>query len=252
MTTRINPTFLLKGVDPNKLLEAYQAGFFNRPIPVKAKIVMPRNTAILVPVYGTSNHEGVFCFKDKNNTSVIIATTGQENFQIYTKCGGMLVEGGRCDFCKKDFTNTVVGYPIAYKESTILVSKDNDYIYKNIYTFWVDGELCSFECALAKLRGLLSKQPDYQNNLIKDSESLLKMLYKLMHPDAEDLRASQCSRLLKENKGSLTREEWVDTKHLYINTNRVLLVPAKLEYMQEILPNSVKTIDYYRDIVKTI
>ena len=55
MTTRVTPTFLLKGLDPNKLLTDYQSGFFNRPPKISSKIVIAKNTAILAPTYGTSH-----------------------------------------------------------------------------------------------------------------------------------------------------------------------------------------------------
>lgn len=249
MTTRINPTFLLKGVDPDKLLQDYENGFFNRPVPRKHKISIAQNTALLAPVYGTNNHCPVFSMKDKNNASVVIATTGHLDYEVFTKTGGNLPCGGRCDYCKEDFTCLAVGYPIGYREQTVLTNDSNDIHearYRVLYVFWVDGEFCSFECALGYVKQILNLPADYRDTSLRDSESLLKILYKLTYPNAPVLRPAQEPRLLRSNRGSLTSEEWKDNKHVYIRTDRVLMIPAKVEYVQNNFLNPVVPIDLVR------
>ena len=148
MTTRINPTFLLKGLDPEKLKADYKAGFFSRPVNIKSHIRMSNVSAILAPVYGTSNYDPIFSVKDRNNCSVVIATTGHQSFNIFNKTGGQLKQGGRCDFCKVDFTETAVGYPISYQETPVLLNDEGESRYRIYYNFWTEGEFCSFECDL--------------------------------------------------------------------------------------------------------
>jgi len=251
MTRRVTPTFLLKGLDPNKLLTDYQSGFFIRPPKISSKIVIAKSTAILPPTYGTSNHDPIYCVKDKNNCRVVIATTGHANFEVFTRTGGQLPIGGRCDYCKEDFTQVAIGYPIGYQEQTILTNDSGDESrYRIIYNFWTEGELCSFECALTEVRRMLSKSSEYRDTTIRDSERMLRMLYKFMHPNGGVRRPAQDYKLLRSrlNTCSLMKEEWKDPKHLYVRTDRVLMIPAKVEYIQQNFLNQATTIEYPRDM----
>lgn len=252
MATRVTPTFLLKGLDPQQLLADYQSGFFTRQSTPKSKIKISQNTAILAPTYGTTNHSPVFCIKDRNNCSVVIATTGHSNFEVFTRTGGSLPIGGRCDFCKYDFTDTAVGYPVGYQESTVLTTDSPDTTnsrYRVLYTFWVEGEFCTFECALGYVRKLLSRPSDQRDTTIRDSERMLKMLHHLIYPTAGPLRPAQDPRLLQSNRGSLTREEWQDRRHIYVRTDRILMIPAKIEYVQQNFLTPVSAIDYTNNAV---
>lgn len=255
MATRVTPTFLLRGVDPNKLLLDYQSGFFSRPIGQKQKIKIAQNTAILAPTYGSTNYSPVFCIKDKNNCSVIIATTSHSDFEVFTKTGGQLPTGGRCDFCKDDFKDVAIGYPLGYQELTVLTNYDKDVSksrYRILYTFWVEGKFCSFECSLGYIRLILSRPADQRDTTLRDSERMLKMLYKLMYPTAGPLRPAQDPRLLKTNSGSLSKDEWQDTRHIYIRTDRILMIPAKVEYIQQNFLNPIAAIEYGRDVTTVI
>jgi len=250
MSTHITPTFLLKGVDPDKLLADYHSGFFSRPITAKQKIVIAHNTTILAPTYGINNHDPIFCMKDRNNCSVVIATTGHSDFEVFTRTGGELPIGGRCDHCKQDFSNIAVGYPLGFQEQTVLTNDDTDpknARYRILYVFWVEGEFCSFECALGYIRMILSLPSDHRDTSLRDSERMLKILYKLTYPTAPQLRPAQAPRLLLSNKGSLTKEQWEEMRHIYVRTDRVLMIPAKVEYVQQYFLNPV-AMDLTRDM----
>lgn len=252
MATRVTPTFLLKGLDPNKLLIDYQAGVFSRPPISKKKITIAQNTAILAPKYSTSNYASVFCMKDRNNCSVIIATTNQSDFQVFTETGGQLPVGGRCKHCLEDFTGTAVGIPVANQELTVLTNTDpnpRNARYRVIYVFWVEKRrFCTFECALGYIQMMLSRSSEYRDTTIRDSERLLRLLFKLQYPTAGPLRPAQDPDLL----GALTKEEWKDQRHVYIRTDRVLMIPAKVEYVQQNFINQMVAIDYNRDITTVV
>lgn len=246
MTTRINPTFLLKGIDPVKLYAEYQAGYFNRPVPVRSKITIVQNNTILAPVYGTTNHDPIFTVKDRNNCSIIIATTGHSDFEVFTRTGGSLPLGGRCGHCREDFTGIAMGYPIGYSETTVLTNVEGKVPnYQLLYSFWVEGKFCSFECALGYIQLILSKPADFRDTTIRDSGRLLKILYKRMYPNSEVLRPAQDPNLL----GTLTKQEWQDHRHVYVRTDRVLMIPAKVEYIRQNFLSPVMTIDYARDSI---
>ena len=250
MATRVMPTFLLKGVDPNKILADYQAGRFSQPIKLKSSIRIAHNTSILAPTYGVSNHDAVFSVKDRNNCSVVYATTGHSDFEVFTKNGGELPVGGRCEYCRDDFQHIAVGYPVGYQEQTILTNNCEDprqARYRVVYVFWTEGRFCSFECCLGYVRTVLSKPADYRDTTLRDSERMLKHLHKLTYPTAGLLRPAQEPRLLKSNGGSLTREEWQDQRHVFIRTDRILMIPAKVEYVQQNFMDPMTSTSYARD-----
>jgi hypothetical protein len=234
MATKVTPTFLLKGIDPNEVLEKYKNGFFNRPIPKKTPIKIAQNATILAPVYGLDNNSPVFSIKDRNNNCIIVATSNHENFDVFTKNGGSLPVGGRCDHCKEDFNHTVIGYPVAYEEKSILEYWENNTTRcRVVYVFWVEGCHCSFECALGYLRMFANRPANYRDNSMSECERYLKFLYKLSHPTAGTLRPAQDPRILStHNKGSLSRQAWSDNRHIYVRSDRVLMIPAKVEYVR--------------------
>lgn len=246
MTTRVTPTFLLKGVDPNKLFNDYQAGFFSRVPRNKSRIEISQNTAILAPKYGTTNHDPIFCVKDRNNCSVIVATTGHEDFSVFTTSGGTLPVGGRCMHCLEDFTTVAVGIPVGYREVTVLTNAETNIKnahYRILYTFWVERRFCSFECALSFIQTMLARPAAYRDTTIRDSERMLKLMYRLMHPNAGPLRPAQDPALL----GALSKEQWKDPRHVYVRTDRILMIPAKVEYIQQNFLSPVVAIDYSRN-----
>jgi len=244
MATRVTPTFLLKGLDPNKLFLDYQAGLFSRTPLLKSKITIAQNTTILAPKYGVSNKAPVFCIKDRNNCSIVIATSNHSDFQVFTETGGQLPTGGRCRHCLEDFSGIAVGYPVGYQEITVLTNTDNDPRYRVLYSFWVEGKFCTFECALGYIQMVLARPADYRDTTIRDSERMLKIMYKLTYPTAGPLRPAQDPSLL----GALTKEEWSDRRHIYIRSDRILMIPAKVEYIQQNFLNPVVSIDYAREI----
>ena len=248
MTTRVVRAFLLKGVDPNVLIDEYQSGNQAKSTRNKCNIKIAQSSTILAPTYGTSNLEPIFTVKDKNNSTVIIATTSHENFEVFTRTGGNLPAGGRCDLCKEDFTETAIGYPLQQQESTVLVNDDTGIPrYRILYTFWVEGEFCSFECAGGWIDLMLSHPSNYRDTTVRDSGRMLSTLYTLMHPTAGPLRHAQDPHLLKSRKGSLTKEQWKDNRHVYIRTDRILMIPAKVEYVQQNFHNPINVIDYTRE-----
>lgn len=251
MATRVTPTFLLKGLDPNKLLSDYHAGFFSRSPAAKSKIKIAQNMTILAPKYGISNHAPVFCLKDRNNCSVVVATTNHTGFEVFTRTGGQLPTGGRCMRCTQDIPGVAMGYPVGYQEVTVLTNADvnpQNARYRVLYTFWVDGRFCDFECTLAYIQSMLARPAIYRDTTIRDSERMLKLMFRLMHPTAGPLRPAQDPGLL----GALTDEEWKDPRHVYVRTDRILMIPAKVEYVQQNFLNPVVAIDYARDMTTVV
>ena len=231
MSASINPTFLLKGVDPAKIIRDYNNGLYSRPPVAKSKIKLASARPTMAPQYGSNNRESIYAIRDKYNTNNIFVTSGHKDCEVYTKNGCKLPQGGFCPSCEKHYTHESVGYPIAMQENNIMCPVEN--VYKLTYVFWVEGAFCRFECALGFLRKNFSRYTNYQDQSTRDSEELLKFLYKLMYPNGPRLRPSQDVRLLERNGGSLNDDEWNDNSHVYVKTDRVLLLPMKSEYLQQ-------------------
>lgn len=233
MSVKTKYTFLLKGIDPREILKEYKSGLFlNIPNNIK-KFPLAANNKLIAPIYGTSESDPIYSVKDKNNNSVIMATTGYENYELFMINNGEHPSmGGRCDFCKQDFIHQQIGYPVSQQEYTLLINNPNPH-YKVHYIFWCYGELCSLNCCLAEIRRAQCRPSDFRENLSKNSEAMLHKLHKLMYPNSGLLRPAQDPKLLKLNKGSLTKEEWEDPKFIYKQTDRVIMLPIKIEYLQK-------------------
>lgn len=250
MGTTNNPTLFLRGVDPHKLLDAYRSGNLEKYSSDKKKIKLATDDKILAPSYGSDSSSPIYCVKDRNGCKVVLTTSGHQNVEVFTKSGGELPVGGRCMRCLKDYDTVRVGYPIAYKEETILMNQTEnpmDARYRIIYVFWVEGSFCDFSCALGYVQQVMSRPVEYRDTTLKDSERLLKFLFQLTYPDAGPLRPSQDPLLLISNGGSLTRDEWSDSNHVYRRTDRVLIIPAKVEYVRTNFSSPVSTIDFIQN-----
>lgn len=252
MGTRMMPTFLLKGIDPNKLLTDYKAGVFATLALDKSKITISTASKVIAPQYGSSNKDPIYCVKDKNNCNIIIATTNHSDYEVYTKNGGTLPTGGRCEYCHDEFTGTAVGYPLNFKETTVLVNENGVTRQRLLYTFWVEGKFCSFECALGYINNILGRPADFRDFSHRDSERWLRLLHRLTYPNAKQLKAAPNPRLLKSNGGSLTKEEWQYPQHSYSRTDRVLIIPAKVEYVRNDFQNVIGFLDSNHKILSTL
>jgi hypothetical protein len=256
MSVYVNPTFLLKGVDFYKVLKDYNDGVYTRVESTKQKLTLANNN-ILADIYSLSNDDRIFSVKDPFNNEIICTTSGYKDVEIFTTTGGCLSIGGRCEYCRDDYKTETIGIPIAYKEFTFLTNKgisstnniltDNDNLTKNniltendncpkykvYYTFWVDGRFCSFSCALSHIDKLLSTHPKYVDVIYRDSDKLLKFMYKCLYPNNPPIKQAQDPKLLMINGGSLTREEWENPKYNYKKTNNIIMIPSKIEYIRE-------------------
>lgn len=226
MSIKINPTFLLKGVDPVELVKKYVSGNFNSQFN-KSKIPRAKNNISIIPSNRTGSQDPVFSVKDRFNNFIIISTSNHENFKVFTESGGELKKGGICDRCHKTFEHTGIGYPVKYNEKSVL-SNDR---YRIIYVFYIEGCFCCFEHCLEYVNLMLSQPLTQRDNMLNDAASALKFMHSLIYP-GQTLLSSNNPCLLKNNGGSLTEEEWEDKRYIYVPTDRLLLIPVKREHIR--------------------
>ncbi len=229
MAVCVNPTIFLRGIEPMKILTNYKNGMYNRPVIVKSKIVVAEFQQILAPTYSSDTESGVFSLKDRNNSDVVIATSGNVAYQV-CRHNGIAPCSNRCDSCKRDFDHKSLGYPVNFEEVTLPIVDDHGVTrHRVVYVFYVEGEFCGFECALFYIREHLSSSASFRDVNMNDSERWLRLLYDLTYPNGEKLRPANNPRLLISNGGSLTENEW-KTK-VFIPNGRVVMVPVRRDFI---------------------
>jgi hypothetical protein len=228
----IIPSITLLGVNHGRLLADYKSGKFDRPLPDHAPIRFATNSTIIAKTYSTNTFDAMYSIENKNKVKTIIVTTNHSNFSTFLK-NQEIQEGGVCDCCKITFTQAVTSYPISYDEQFLPVqNEEGEILYQAVFTFWTEGEFCSYECALCYLRTMAARPSCKRDDQLSCSERHLKWLYLLTYPEAGPLMPANHYRLRDGNGGSLTDEEFRDSNHSCIKTVGVLLIPAKREYIR--------------------
>ncbi len=202
----IQPTFLLK-INPTSLYTKYKSGFFNRPIQNKTLIKIVQANVRLSTLSQEINHK--------------VIVSGEKNVEIFTKNGNKMPQGGRCHGCYKDFTHAQVGYPLAYECKHVI----DENCYQSVHVFWVEGCFHSYGCCLRYLRKINKSVKD---NLMIDTEIMLKFMYHLEYNTDEPLKEDNDPLLLIDNGGCLTQEK--KKKNTYTRTNNIIKIPAQVVY----------------------
>ena len=223
----VTPTFLLKGVDPIRIYNEYVQGkYVNMCIPHN-KIKLSVSSLALAPQHGTSIDSESYSYKDKTNNNQVVAMTNHIQYSIVKANDGKeLPVIGKCEWCLRKIKQTPVGIPIAVTKVTRVSNNEK---YTNL-TFHVDGLQCRFECAYSVLKRRNASSYLYRDPLHMDSEQMLLLMYRTMHPHSGKLMEAKDWRLLKENNGTLDDDKYDEGSHHYIRTNNVVLLPAKIEY----------------------
>jgi hypothetical protein len=208
----INPTFLLRGVDPVASLEAYKSGKYSRVTEP------PSSVSPVGPVSLVINNSGpdseFYTYRNKNNSHMHVITTNHkayraviDNVPYLPKC---------CLWCRGPIEADPIGIP-----TKLVVDSDNNYI------FFLDRpSYCSFECCFAEI--CRDNLRCVRDPLHGDSEVLLKFFFRLA-TGQEELRAAPDWWLLDTNGGPLSREEY--RLHRYTRTPNIVTLPIKVSYM---------------------
>lgn len=230
-TVNTKPVFVLRQVNAVELIKRYNEGAFSqvKDLP-SAKIEVAKSTAIMAPTHGKSLQEPTCAIKDRMDKSIIMYTDNVSNFETFTKSGGVPPKGGRCEWCRRLFTNESQGVPIAFKEGEAISANKNGAPY---YAFWDEGTFCSYRCVLAHILMFKEIGPQQRDPLYLNSEATLRFRFSLEYPNVEVLLPAPDYRLLKENGGSLTDEEFDGTKYTYLRTANVVIIPCKVAYIRQ-------------------
>jgi hypothetical protein len=209
----IQPTFLLKNVNPTALFKKYKSGYFNRPVKNKTLI------DIVKPQLKVST------LNKNTEINTKIVTSGEKSVELFLKNGRKMPMGGRCQGCTRDFTHEQIGYPLAYECQYLIDENDK---YKPVHIFWVEGCFHSYGCCLIYIRRI--NNGILKDNLMVDAEIMLKLMYHLIYNIDHPLKEDNDPLLLDTNGGSLTVEEFEDNSVSYNRSNTVIKIPAQVVY----------------------
>lgn len=188
----IIPNIFIKNINLQQLATEFLSGYYNSSsIRIKQKY---KNIELVDNNYGNSLDDKK-AYLNINNQKTQIATDNVNIYSSFIKNGNPITKGGICHWCRCNFDDYGLGVPIK------IVNKNN---------YLVEGNYCCFECVYA---GILLER--HIKPLWRDSELLLKIIFKKIYPDQE-LIPSKDWRLLVTNGGSLTKEQFFDyDKHLF-------------------------------------
>ena len=215
----VTPTFLLKGVDPVNIFNKYLTGYYNNiPIPSN-KVNFSSNNLSLAPQYGSNGYSETYVYRDKNNTQQIVATTNHSQYSLVRSSDGKeLSIDGKCMWCRSDIISPPIGIPIIME------------YHNNEYKFHVDGKCDTFECCYSLLKTFTKLSYIYRDPLYIDSESMLLLMYSIIHPNSPRLKPAPDWRVLKDNGGWMSLSEFRSESHYYQRTPNFILLPLKIEY----------------------
>jgi hypothetical protein len=229
---KVTPSFLLRGVDPAKVIADYKAGIYVKLIPPKSKGVIAEVKPLVAPTYGANGTAPVYSFQDHSNSTVVIATSNHAAYEIYNRTGEMPM-GGRCARCRRDFTHRAMGVPIAMAEKLYTVKDGDNFSTQKCYIFWVTDIVCNFRCMLGEAQRLNSMPSDRRSIIHANSEQMTRFLFSLSYPNAGRLEASIDPSLLKENGGTVEQDPTdLNQRYIYVPIPLAILAPAKTQFIR--------------------
>ena len=215
---------MLRRVDPVDLLTRYLRGEYkNLMIPgQKVKIT---SGVRMGKVLGSDASAEIFKLSSKHNNGNVIVTTNHSNFKYFKDLSenkDTIKPNLRCLHCKRIVQNNSVGIPVEVDHSN------------NKLRFQVVGVYCHFGCAYADLKRTLGITRIYRDPLYSNSEQLLYALYYSMYPDkkGEKIKESPDWRLLDENCGPLTSEQFDSGTYSYIHVPSIITIPTKVQHIR--------------------
>lgn len=209
------PTFILKKIDPEQLIEKYNSGEYRTCVIQKENVQVKH----VIKIIGNNVQDPIYSCRDKNNIVHTIATT---NCEQYEHRGS---DEHLCEWCRVKFTHPIIGIPLTYKYNKTPDSSEYTLV------FYTEGQFCDFSCALAYLYMCRGPSLRYYDTTYNDSETLLRMWHSKAHPE-NMLRPSPHYRLHKRNGGSLDDHEYYNHATTYVKIPGLITMPAKQQYIK--------------------
>ncbi len=218
-TVTIRPTFRLKGVDPQQVIQRYLNGEYRSLTLPKAKVSVSVADISLDRKLTNNYDDEVYEFTDRSGQRQRIVTVNYSTFEA--KRTGKSVTH-LCRWCRLpiEATTDPIGIPMLQEYDPV----------NNISTFHTEGTYNCFECVYAHIKACTQTPWPIRNQGYCSSEILLRRLFSICYPE-EKLYPAPDWILLNSNGGSLTSKEYFSKYHLYKQLSMVRLFPVKLEYV---------------------
>ncbi len=229
----ITPTFLLRGIDPSSILQAYLQGKYeDKPIP-GSKVEAVANVIAADSVVGENSESEIYEYIDRTNTQRRIITSNHKKYAIVRDSNQFqsdIPPGGICQWCRRVFNHEPVGIPVRME----YLSKENISIYH------VEGVFCVYEELLMMIKLKTHCPMILQESLFKDSETMLRTMFDTVYP-GEYLGDCSDWTLLECNGGPISEKDFFSKLHVYRRSPNIILQPLKVEYTVDPIPVSKST-----------
>ena len=220
----VNPSFLLRKVDPNKVIEDYFNGKYNTLIRTERALGTAAPAALgpaMAAQIASTPDSSIYGFRNKSNITQIIATTNcNEYLTFISEETGRPIIGGHCRHCMRDFKHEAKGVPIRIVE-----------IEGKLIVYFV-SIVCNFRCMFALWKRKYNGGSRYRDYRFADGEQIIKHLYALQYPTGSPLKEAGDPDLLKCNGGCLDDEEYDNGNYVYQPSQSIIWAPIKMQYLR--------------------
>jgi len=228
MTTKVIEPKIHLRINPKEILHQHiQGAYYNREVH-KSQQKETINYGMAVK-FGDSSFDERYMIMGGSGIPIILITTVQHQFTQNFQNIPETANGHRkpsqnkikiCNYCRREFNYDHVGIPVK------LDITDYGYNFYCQYIFHSFGCAFTWLCNDPRSRNTIAGNPRYAS-----SESLLKFLFNLIHPDKK-LKPSKDWTMLDINNGPLSLEEYDNEQFMYKETSNVIYTTVKSEYMQ--------------------
>jgi len=224
------PTFCLYRVEPEKLVNEFNSGAWNAFIVPKLKkssFSRIGEQGLIHQTHGSSPQNESFSFNNRANDEIVFVTTNNPQYKTYHVAGNGY-PGGECRWCRLKYEEGMGGLPV-----TVTIEKEENErgIETNKLCFWTVESLCDYRCALAHVLSISRGRTKY-NSINDNTESLLKIMYDLSYPNGPTLEPAPHYNLLRENGGTIPRENYKSYRYSYVPAQDFVMCPTKSLYQR--------------------
>src|SRR5680860_610576 len=217
----INPTFLLRGIDPVDILQKYINGEYEKLDIPKEKALKVDTVITADRTIGENSESEIYEYTDVTNNRHRVITTDHARYAI-ARDGHQLDQIKKpsiCRYCRRTFEHEPVGIPVKM-----------EYFRDIKFTiFHIEAIICTFECARTLVKWRTQFPPSRRDPLYRDSETLLLNMFDIIYP-SEKLGEIGDWWLLECNNGPIKEKDFFSKTHIYRRTTNLVMLPSKVEY----------------------
>jgi hypothetical protein len=219
------PSFLLRGIDPNEILNQYKSGqfsglHFSPSTGIKVKVA----PITFVPISTESTNDPFYSFRDKNGYPHVVAFTNQDEYLSYMK--GEKISH-ICMLCFKSFTHDVESIPLSAELRYFKKENEENTLIKTIIVIGEGSYCCPDHCFTALRMMVYNHRHDM---LYHDSEMIYKNIISERFPGLQLKEVD--IKLLKRFGGSVSDDEFDPSMYEYRRMNNFIVIPSKIAYEQ--------------------